>query len=391
MKKTSYSTRFFTALLATLMCLSCFTFFAGAASDMKMTVNSPEVQPGGIVTIKVNVSGNTGVAGMDMVINFNNKHLTPVSISAGANLPRDIVSNLDDPSTSVSKLDSLTATFYGTRDTKSNGEFLVITFKVKEGVEDVYSAVTVSCNGAVSQDGKKFTVAPTGGIVTVAKKADDTNKNEEGNKVPEAEKATKTLKTGASKLPYMAGYSDGTFKPTQDATRYEVVECFAELFVIDIKVDPSIDFNDVDTKHKAMVRLFAAAGVINGYPSDNTFRGTKTITRAEFCKIVCQLLDLDGERAVDQGFNDVKTHWAADYINICAKEGLVNGKGNGRFDPDGKIKRSEVAKIINEITGASRTAKLIDGMNAENKALQCKYADVPVDAWYFGNVAVAAK
>ena len=156
--------------------------------------------------------------------------------------------------------------------------------------------------------------------------------------------------------------------------------CVLMLATSALSVIAAPTYNDVKSGdwYYEFVTYMSGKGIINGYPSDNTFRGTKTITRAEFCKIVTVLLDLDIKRATDQGFNDVKSHWAKDYINICAREGLVQGKGEGRFDPDGQIKRCEVATLINRITGAKA-------------GTSCIYSDVPADAWYFGAVAAAAK
>ena len=373
MKKTRFSVKFLAALLAMMMCVSCFTFFAGAASDIRLSITSSEVEPGGLVKVSVSVSGNNGVASMNVELNYNQTHLVPVSVSNGASLSRAITTNFDDPNFINAGI--LTALYYGTTDVKSNGEYFVFTFRVKDGVEDVLSAVSVYCESASNQDGQSVGVSSAGGMITVLKSESGNTSDEDDEPV---KKADIKLKSGASRIKYMAGYSDGTFRPMQNATRYEVIECFSELFNVDLKSTGDA-FKDVDVKHRTMVNLFVAAGVINGYPSDNTFRGNNPIKRGEFCKVIVQLLDLADERAVDQGFNDVKGHWAADFINICAKKGYVTGKGEGRFDPNGYIKRCEVATLINRITGAK------DGNS-------CSYSDVTdTTAWYYGAVAAAAK
>lgn len=186
---------------------------------------------------------------------------------------------------------------------------------------------------------------------------------------------TITLKADAATIKYMIGRGD-IFAAEADATRYEVVVALNNLF--DIKTtNEAIALSDVADEYKEVVELFTAAGIISGYP-DGTFRGDKTITRAEFCKIVCVMLGLDVDGAADAGFADAADHWAADYINACAAKGYVNGKGEGKFAPDANIKRGEVATLINRITGAEA-------------GTECAYADVAKDAWYFGAVAAAAK
>ncbi len=183
------------------------------------------------------------------------------------------------------------------------------------------------------------------------------------------------LKDNAAEIKYMDGYADGTFKPTQDATRYEVVAALANVFDITSTNSPKA-LTDVSADYKAVVDLFTAAGIIDGY-TDNTFRGNNPIKRSEVAKIICVMMDLDTKNAKDAGFNDVEG-WAEEYINACAEAGYVQGKGEGRFAPDEYITRAQLATLINNITGAKA-------------GTSCSYSDVAEDAWYFGAVAAAAK
>lgn len=183
------------------------------------------------------------------------------------------------------------------------------------------------------------------------------------------------LKDNAAEIKYMDGYADGTFKPTQDATRYEVVAALANVFDITSTNSPKA-LTDVSADYKAVVDLFTAAGIIDGY-TDNTFRGNNPIKRSEVAKIICVMMGLDTKNAKDAGFNDVEG-WAEEYINACAEAGYVQGKGEGRFAPDEYITRAQLATLINNITGAKA-------------GTSCSYSDVAEDAWYFGAVAAAAK
>ncbi len=378
MKKISFKFKLLSVVMAVVLCLPCLAFSAFADTTGRLAISSTQAEAGELFTVSVSVVSNPGIAGMKIYVSFDNNYITPVSVRPGNALSSSVLSSLEKELNPAS-VSSYTAMFYGIQNNYNTGTFFVLTFKAKDVAEDVMTYISVVCDddgNTTNQDLE--TVVFSGASAKINVSASEDKKEEDKKDEEIGDKANIDLKRGASMMPYMAGYSDGTFKPTQAATRYEVVECFAELFTVDLKVDFSVEFKDVDAKHKAMVRLFSAAGVINGYPSDNTFRGTKTITRAEFCKIVTVLLDLDIKRATDQGFNDVKSHWAKDYINICAREGLVQGKGEGRFDPDGQIKRCEVATLINRITGAKA-------------GTSCIYSDVPADAWYFGAVAAAAK
>ncbi len=357
MKFTSLKTKIIAACLAVLFCIPCFAFSTGAASNIVLSVNSPDVIAGDEFTVAVSLSGNEGVAGISVSLDFDRKVLIPVDVSAGSALgSKSVVSNVDEPYIDASLLNCVTAVYVGATDIKRNGEFFVFTFKVRDGVKNVISGFSVSCDSASNQKGEVIGTNAVSGKVTVFDK----------NNI--------TLKPNAKNIKYMAGYADGTFKPKQSATRYEVVECFYNLFDVKGKLKESIAFTDVDSKYKEMVDLFTSSGAINGYP-DNTFGGDKPILRSEFCKVIVYLLGLQNEEAVDQGFPDVDM-WAKDYINICAAKGLVKGRDDGRFDPKAEISRAEVATLLNRITGAE-------------KGTSCIYPDV--SGWFFGDVAAAAK
>ena len=46
-------------------------------------------------------------------------------------------------------------------------------------------------------------------------------------------------------------------------------------------------------------------------------------------------------------FNDVKgNQWFAPYVYDLADRGILNGKGNGKFEPEGNVTRAEFAKIL---------------------------------------------
>lgn len=98
--------------------------------------------------------------------------------------------------------------------------------------------------------------------------------------------------------------------------------------------------NDVEgTDYESAVTRLMAVGVIDGY-DDGTFKPEKTITRAEFAKLIIVSLGLEDAAkygASNSNFTDVVGHWAAGYINMAAAEGIVNGMGDGTFSPDATV------------------------------------------------------
>lgn len=76
-------------------------------------------------------------------------------------------------------------------------------------------------------------------------------------------------------------------------------------------------------------------------------------------------------------FNDVnKNHWAYEAIATLSEKGIINGKGNGNFDPDGTITRAEFVKIL----------CVANNIKAEGPIY---FTDVERHAWYEEYVAAA--
>lgn len=361
-------------VLAVIMAASCFTVAGLAASDGKLAVSSvSDAKPGDTVSIRVSVSGNPGVAGLSLKLYYDNTKLIPSSVSGGSAIGGlSVTSNIYSPGFNYTKADYVTAIIYQPADITKNGEFFVFTFTVSSKATAGDFAVTVVCDDASDQYFSTLSFSSAVGKVTVVS-------SESGSTDEDVKPAGKiTKKPGAASIKYMAGYSDGTFKPNQAATRYEVVEAIYNLYDFDFPASTGINLKDVDTKHNAMVKLLVTSGVITGY-TDNTFRGTKTITRAEFCAIVCRLLSIDTSKTKNAiKFNDTSKHWAKEYINACEDAGYVNGYTDGTFRPDKTISRAEVVTMINRIVG-TRTGT------------SCPYSDVSTGDWFFGAVAGAAK
>ena len=86
-------------------------------------------------------------------------------------------------------------------------------------------------------------------------------------------------------------------------------------------------------------------GVINGDDKGN-FNPNKSVTRAEFVKMVVLATGLAPENG-ETGFNDVTAeHWSASYINAAVKSGLVNGVSDNEFNPGAVITRQDMAVIL---------------------------------------------
>ena len=121
-------------------------------------------------------------------------------------------------------------------------------------------------------------------------------------------------------------------------------------------VTSNADFKDADKiDYKEAVEVMNAVGVLAGY-EDGSFGAKDELTRAQAAKIITYL-DL-GEKAAEAlngtgaYFTDVAaSNWAAGYIGYCAQAGYVNGIGDGKFDPNGKLTGLQFAKMLLTVLG----------------------------------------
>ena len=85
-------------------------------------------------------------------------------------------------------------------------------------------------------------------------------------------------------------------------------------------------------------------GVINGF-EDRSFRPDNTVSRAEFVKMICAMLDIPP--MAGSHFEDVKPEeWFAGYVYGAHGRGIVNGTSDTAFSPYSPVTRQDAAVII---------------------------------------------
>ncbi|WP_332650875.1 S-layer homology domain-containing protein [Lysinibacillus sp. 54212] len=99
------------------------------------------------------------------------------------------------------------------------------------------------------------------------------------------------------------------------------------------------------------VQYVTDAGFMKG--SDDNFNPTGTFTRAEAATIAVKVLGLDNSKTeYDKSFTDVKVgQWFFEEVGAAAEAGIVNGLGDGNFNPNGKLSRQDAAIILAKIYG----------------------------------------
>jgi hypothetical protein len=145
------------------------------------------------------------------------------------------------------------------------------------------------------------------------------------------------------------GYSDRTFRPNNNVTRAELVKMSLYSKGIDpnngcYDNDCGSPFMDLDKWQGQWIRPAWDKHIVQGY-SHNQFKPNKPITRAEAVKVILATYGYGPLNVSDSFFNDVHG-WSVGWVEKAHEIGLVQGIGNGNFDPDRPITRAEAAKVI---------------------------------------------
>lgn len=107
-------------------------------------------------------------------------------------------------------------------------------------------------------------------------------------------------------------------------------------------------YDDVDADNTALASAVEALNslkIIQGY-EDGTFRPEKVVTRAEMAKMLIVARGLELLATETPAFTDCQKHWAAGYIALASDLGIINGRGNGIFDPDATVTYQEAAVMM---------------------------------------------
>ena len=150
---------------------------------------------------------------------------------------------------------------------------------------------------------------------------------------------------------FVIGYDDGLVHPEGNITRAEMATIFFRMLSEETRnqyLTRRNGFSDVRRSdwYNTAISTMANMGAIEGYP-DGTFAPTENITRAELIALAAHF-DPDGD-TTSSSFTDIEGHWAEDEINIAANNGWTLGNGTDLFNPDALITRAEAMALVNRV------------------------------------------
>ncbi len=123
------------------------------------------------------------------------------------------------------------------------------------------------------------------------------------------------------------------------------------------------NYSDVaGTNCEGAVNVLTALGVVDGF-TDGTFKPEQTVTRAQMAKLVVTALGVaDYATATKSKYTDMgNATWAIPYVEYASNLNIVNGVGNGKFNPNGTVTYEQAATMIVRALGYTDQCKEMNG------------------------------
>ncbi|WP_282924787.1 S-layer homology domain-containing protein [Peptoniphilus genitalis] len=176
---------------------------------------------------------------------------------------------------------------------------------------------------------------------------------------------TKTVcKNTLSAMSYLAGYPDNTIKPEGNMTRAEAVATLVRLERLKNKDGRSLQDKDKslysDVKDGDWYKKYINFAFHQGWFEEKAgekFYPDRPITRGELAQLISHV---DKKNSAPASFDDVRGHKYEAAINQAYANGRIKGYEDGSFRPDGKIKRAEVATMLNHLYDRRPDKSFID-------------------------------
>jgi len=190
--------------------------------------------------------------------------------------------------------------------------------------------------------------------------------------------------------PYISGYPDGTFRPSQSIKRSELASILHRLGIdgnaagADATGSQLVEYPDIKPGYWAAeaIASLQRSGLMLG-DDQGLFRPEAAITRAELASILSRLLPAtaaaDADKAQAHAFADVKGHWAAEAIAKVLQAGLLEGYPDGTFGPNNKLTRAEAVRVLNQLL-----ERPVAGVSASS------WQDVPSTHWAIREIESAS-
>ena len=186
------------------------------------------------------------------------------------------------------------------------------------------------------------------------------------------------------------GYEDGSFKPEKILNKAEALKIIIEGGKLKTNdTIQSTSFRDITPSDwfAKYVEKAKELGIVSGNP-DGTFTPGKTVTRAEFLKMLLKSNGFKADPWKNQAvFSDVPTDaWFNPYLNYAGSTGLLIKDAQNNLYPGKELSRGEVAEILYLLTVIIRGKQDVQFLIAQSEAQM-----VQIESYMAGEDIIHAK
>ena len=144
-----------------------------------------------------------------------------------------------------------------------------------------------------------------------------------------------------------------------------MVVCLAPTMAFAATTSAQADAAYSDTKGTACegaVNVLSALKVVDGF-TDGTYKPEQVVTRAQMAKLIVTALGVaDYASAKTSKFTDMgAASWAIPYVEYASNLNIVNGVGNGKFNPNGNVTYEQAATMIVRALGYTDKCNEMNG------------------------------
>ncbi len=150
----------------------------------------------------------------------------------------------------------------------------------------------------------------------------------------------------------------------------------------DEPIDFTVTYTDANKKTSEAVATYKVNEKSSGSSSSSSSSGSGSKNDKNSSDVLANGNNglLSGLLGGVSPFTDMANYsWAQEAVNALAAKNIISGRGDGTFDPGGQVTRAEYAQM------------LINAIGKSGDYADTTFLDVPTDAWFYHNVAVAAQ
>lgn len=311
--------KIFCFLLALLLTVGAFTPVAYAAEIPTVSISSGTVSPGGEVTLTVSIQDNPGVTAVFLYIYYDTSVFTvdpeeDLQACGGFRSSGGLIGNTTARAREIGGYDGdqdrdgVLAYWYNGMGLDTNGDGAL---------------VTVTLHASASAKAGSYEIGLGYSEKNVC--------NVAGNVALSTSPGTVTVTGNGTQPPVTQPGSEENQQPTGGESPEESA------------------FTDIAGNWaEGYIRQAAAQGLIQGY-GDGQYGPDNSMTRAELVTILWRANGSPSGPVAS--FTDLTADWYREAVAWAERSGIVNGVGDGLFEPDGHVTREQLVTILHRMAG----------------------------------------